>query len=109
MSTKLPEGYEVISTNHEFEMDSSFRPGVYRHYKGGLYYAMTLAWANEVSDPRELVVVYLSLTTGAWHTRPYSSSTYDAWTDRVQIRSPERPQVYSVRRFQFVGPQPIPA
>jgi hypothetical protein len=42
------------------EQAQSFRPGIYRHYKGGVYRAMAVARHSE--DPTQEFVVYRSTT-----------------------------------------------
>ena len=61
-------------------------PGVYRHYKGGLY--RFLFTATEEAT-KKLVVVYLSLESGRIWTRPAES-----WVETVTVEGKK------VRRFQ---------
>lgn len=46
----------------------AFRPGIYRHYKGGLYQALQVARHSE--DPAQEFVVYTSLEQGGTWVRP---------------------------------------
>ena len=45
-----------------------FKPGIYRHFKGGLYEALFLAKNSE--NPKEEFVVYKSLENGGIWIRP---------------------------------------
>jgi len=83
-------------------MKPEFQPGVYRHYKGGLYHALFLAKQNEVISPNIRVVVYISMTTGDVYTRPYSDPRFDSWTDDVRLAHGWVP------RFGYVGVQEVP-
>jgi hypothetical protein len=78
-----------------------FKPGVYRHYKGGLYHALFLARQNETITPNISVVVYISMTTGDIYTRPYSDPRFDSWTDQVRLDHGW------VTRFTYVGIQEV--
>ena len=82
-------------------MKPEFKPGVYRHYKGGLYHALFLAKQNEVLSPSIRVVVYISMTTGDVYTRPYSDPRFDSWTDHVRLEEGWTP------RFSYVGIQEL--
>lgn len=64
------------------EKDHSFRtflPGIYRHYKGGLYRAIGLVAHHETREPW---VLYVSLERGTMNVRPLAGEG-DAWTDHV--------------------------
>lgn len=52
-----------------------FQPGLYRHYKGGLYMAMGLAWTHNHNG--DIDVVYVSLEHGEFRTRPYAIDSRD--------------------------------
>lgn len=85
---------------------AQFAPGLYRHYKGGLYLALALA--QDSSDVRKLSVVYRSLQLGElWH-RPLAESE-DSWTGHVQWpTSPWRsvfPWGHHAPRFHAVHPR----
>ncbi len=69
-------------------------PGVYRHYKGGLYLLMFVASEESTLDS---VVVYASLLDGRYWTRPVS--TWVEMVDTVEGRRPryERVQGHSAR------------
>lgn len=103
----------VVVEHLEGIQEAAFRPGVYEHWKGGLYYALAIGWINEV-EPRERAVFYLSLTTGEWHARPYTSQTKDAWLDNILVEAvapagePSARVQWWTRRFRYVGPQPVP-
>ena len=62
-------------------------PGVYRHYKGGLYRFLFTATEEE---KQRLVVVYLSLESGRIWTRPA-----DSWVGCVKDEDGK-----TTRRFQ---------
>ncbi len=92
---------------HVLRTEEQFRPGVYRHYKGGLYLAISLGWMNEVTEPHLRGVVYISMTTGEYHVRPYNSDKLDAWNDQVYVTRGENTGLWTPR-FQYVGPQAVP-
>ncbi len=77
-------------------------PGIYRHYKGGLYRLLFIA--SESTNMRKdfgPVAVYLSLTTGAFHTRDLGE-----FLGNVTVPGDSRP----CPRFQLVNePLAIPA
>lgn len=62
-----------------------FKPGIWRHYKGGLYLALFLA---RFSEHREVeLVVYFSLSKLVFWARPYKIPLLegdDCWCDRVE-------------------------
>lgn len=62
-------------------LDKHFCPGIYIHYKGGKYRALTLAETHNHNG--DIDVVYLSLEHGAFRTRPFrrDSRNEDSWTD----------------------------
>ena len=62
---------------------STFKPGLYRHYKGGLYYAVLLAEHHETREP---CVVYASVEHGTMNVRPWAKEGEDSWTDRVHVK-----------------------
>jgi len=64
------------------------QPGIYRHYKGGLYRLLTVA-TNEADH--EPVVVYISLQHGSIWVRPVSS-----WVESVET------QGGFTRRFEYL-------
>jgi hypothetical protein len=51
------------------------KPGTYQHYKGGLYQAITTA---RHSETQELLVIYMSLSTGDLWARPQAM-----WSDEI--------------------------
>lgn len=64
--------------------DSNWRPGLYRHYKGGYYLAFCVARLSEHRS--EEVVVYYSLNASQVWVRPYSRPMLegdDCWLDDV--------------------------
>lgn len=50
------------------EQAQNFRPGIYRHFKGGMYKALFVARNSEAHD--EEYVVYRSLDRGGYWVRP---------------------------------------
>jgi hypothetical protein len=56
----------------------AFRPGIYRHYKGGFYRAIGLVAHH---DTREPWVLYVSLKQGSMNIRPLVGA--DGWTDVI--------------------------
>jgi hypothetical protein len=68
--------------------EKDFKPGLYRHYKGGLYLALMLVHHHQT---RELMVVYASLQYAQENgmvphsVRPFKSPLPgdDSWTDIV--------------------------
>jgi hypothetical protein len=56
---------------------------VVRHYKGGRYTVMAVAWSHEHNGDR--VVIYVSHTNGMIFARPLESidPAVDDWTDTV--------------------------
>ncbi|WP_419204609.1 DUF1653 domain-containing protein [Bordetella trematum] len=71
----------------------TFRPGVYRHYKGQHYLALGLARADETD---EVVVVYVRLYPR--DGLPMNTRLLRIWNETVQ--TPHGPQP----RFAYVGP-----
>lgn len=51
--------------------------GLYRHFKGGLYFLKCVARLSE--DDKQEVVVYQSIDTGKWWVRPKES-----WTEQIE-------------------------
>jgi hypothetical protein len=49
------------------ETQEAFRPGIYRHYKGGMYTALMLVKHHESRTP---YVLYISHTYGGANVRP---------------------------------------
>lgn len=62
-----------------------FKPGIYRHYKGGLYLALFLA---RCSEHREVeLVIYFSFLKLVFWARPYKIPLLegdDCWCDLVE-------------------------
>lgn len=63
---------------------AGFRPGLYRHYKGGLYVATGLAVSHESFESDSPDVVYHSVTYGRLTYRPLAKPGEDSWSDQVQ-------------------------
>lgn len=78
-------------------------PGVYEHYKGGLYTVLAIVRHHEHREP---MVLYVSHTTGNAQVRELRQSPLwgthhvDAWTDVVHVA--ENGGTTSRRRFRFV-------
>lgn len=79
---------------------ADFMPGIYKHYKGGLYRAMHLAEHHETRAP---MVVYLSLDKGTFNVRPWAKLGEDSWTDQVREQQLDGDGPW-VPRFEFVKP-----
>jgi hypothetical protein len=67
-----------------------FKPGIYEHWKGGLYRALMLAWSNDLGGPEQWAVVYVSLTSGKVFLRAWHSPDLDSWTDGIELASGSR-------------------
>lgn len=80
-------------------MQQNFRPGLYRHYKGGLYTAIALVTHHETGEP---MVLYCSHTYGGLRVRPLDGfeTDRDGWNVRVAVDGE------LVERFEFVGELP---
>jgi hypothetical protein len=80
-------------------MTEAFRPGLYRHYKGGLYTALALVLHHESKLP---MVVYVSHAYGAHRVRPLRGwpGDPDGWLDEVEVDGQRVP------RFTFVSDVP---
>jgi hypothetical protein len=78
---------------------SEFRPGLYRHYKGGYYTAICLVRHHE---KRYMMVLYVSHTYGGLNARPLVGypGDYDGWNDIVEVNGVE------YQRFAFIGELP---
>jgi hypothetical protein len=78
---------------------ATFRPGLYRHYKGGLYTALQLVTHHET---RKQMVLYISHAYGGANVRPLVGweGDPDGWADLVEHRGG-----YTTR-FVFVGELP---
>jgi hypothetical protein len=76
---------------------ATFRPGKYRHYKGGLYTAIVLVTHHDTRTP---MVLYMSHETGTLTVRPLRKMAHDAdaWNDWVEYEGRR------VRRFAYLGP-----
>ena len=89
------------------EAVAQFKPGLYKHYKGGMYKAVMLVQHHET---REWMVLYKSVFHDTWNVRELCSAGKDSWCDRLelpQIPASEVPNDYHgstefVHRFTFV-------
>jgi hypothetical protein len=129
--TRPPAGWRCTRGEHDDgpcaavpdDRSVRFRPGLYRHYKGGLYTAICLVTHHET---RKSMVLYVSHTYGGINVRPLvgwddGRGQYDAgasgctdtdgWLDRVAI--PESVSSVAgvhttryVNRFEFIGELP---
>lgn len=75
----------------------SFKPGLYRHCKGGYYIAGHLAHHHE---SRELMVDYYCWDTGTRNVREWATPGKDSWTDEVTLHLGD--EEIRVARFEFV-------
>lgn len=80
-------------------MGEEFKPGIYKHYKGGTYTALQVVKHHETG---ERFVVYVSHTHGSIHIRELRTPGADSWTDTV--RPVPGNDSFDVPRFQYVGP-----
>lgn len=72
-------------------------PGVYKHYKGGLYTVLMTGWESTNDRHRDEVVIYVSHTTGAVNVRDL-----DEFDSGVEVNG------HWIRRFEYLHPQPSP-
>lgn len=79
--------------------NANFQPGLYRHYKGGLYTAVALVTHHETNRP---MVLYVSHTYGGLRVRPLDGwpGDPDGWNVPVEVDGAE------VARFVFVDEVP---
>lgn len=75
------------------------KPGLYCHFKGGMYIVLQTTRFNTAGEAKTLldgkeVVVYMSLKDGSYHTRPL-----EEFSDYVLHPDGNR----SVLRFLYVG------
>lgn len=100
---------KILGKRQGPEYTNEFRAGVYKHYKGGLYNALFLAHTHE--NKGLMLVVYMSMTTGDFYTRPYNQASQDSWTDVLDIMTTDDEAGSLTRmwvpRFRYVGPQTI--
>lgn len=80
---------------------AEFRPGVYRHYKGGLYTAFALGRHHETG---RTLVLYKSHERGTVNVRPLVGwpDDPDGWTVPV-VLEPKSGERHMVPRFSFVS------
>lgn len=76
--------------------DIVFVPGLYRHYKGGLYRAISLVAHHETREPW---VLYLSLKQGSMNVRPYFGA--GGWSTTVDAQGLPGPTM-QVPRFEYI-------
>ena len=74
----------------------TFRHGIYRHYKGGLYRSLSLVAHH---DTREPWVLYVSLKQGSINIRPLWGP--DGWQTAVEVNEGHRGDAV-VQRFSLV-------
>jgi hypothetical protein len=76
-----------------------FKPGLYRHYKGGMYTALAIVTHHDRHMP---MVLYVSHTYGGHKVRPLVGweGDPDGWNDWVDFDGKR------VSRFVFVGVLP---
>jgi len=86
-----------------------FKPGLYKHYRGGLYSAICLVTHHETRHP---MVLYVSHTYGGMNVRPLRGwvGDGDGWLDEVEVGAgpgeSQPPYVKMVPRFEFIGDLP---
>jgi len=89
-----------------------FRPGLYRHYKGGVYHAICLVTHHDTRLP---MVLYESYTYGGTNVRPLVGwpGDPDGWIDEIETLPAEalpngmtRVFPSKIFRFEFVGELP---
>jgi hypothetical protein len=87
------------------EAQADFKPGLYRHYKGGYYVATGLVTHHATRMP---MVLYTSCFRGTFNVRPLEGwaqydgvSDKDGWNDMVDSGFGNQ-----VRRFTFVDEVP---
>lgn len=97
-------GYRAAKENE------GFKPGLYQHYKGGVYVALMLV---EHHETRAKMVVYVSTAHGTVNVREYNKMAdprvegyqeVDAWTDMVRPEGSFRDEPALVPRFKYIGP-----
>ena len=80
-----------------YDHHTTFKPGVYQHYKGGTYRAMFLAHNSTNGQVEgEKVVVYVCLTPALDHPEQIGQinvRTLEQWNESVMFKG---------RRFQFL-------
>ena len=66
--------------------------GVYRHYKGGLYWVEGISYNSSNGDVNEgqAYVSYISLTTGKRHHRLYSEFVGPTWDTEAHQQVDQR-------------------
>lgn len=72
-----------------------FKPGVYRHFKGGMYYALCL---GKDSETEEDVVIYFTL-----YDKPESGTRVWVRPLSMFMDQKELPDGTKVNRFEFVS------
>lgn len=86
-------------------MSEKFKPGLYRHFKGGHYYALGVAYSHE-ADPDNLTggeVIYYSYEKQHWRRRPLTSPEELPDAERVGFCDKvNRPGFAGVPRFRLV-------
>jgi hypothetical protein len=77
----------------------NFQPGLYRHYRGGLYTAISLVTHHESGQP---MVLYCSHTYGGLRVRPLEGyeNDRDGWNVPVVVDGELVP------RFELIGELP---
>ena len=83
---------------------SDFKPGLYLHYRGGMYTALALVTHHE---NRQLYVLYMSHTYGGLNVRPLLGveGDKDGWLDEVEVEIAPN-YTDKVPRFKFIGDLP---
>ena len=87
-------------------MAENFKPGLYRHYKGGLYTAVAIVTHHETRQP---MVLYVSHTYGGLNVRPLRgwAADRDGWADLIDPKTGHTTgEAGDVRRFEYIGELP---
>ena len=67
----------------------NFQPGVYKHWKGGLYRALFLARDSVSEQKGRLLVIYISMTNGNVYARPLYGEE-SSWSDEILIEHSDK-------------------
>jgi hypothetical protein len=95
-----PPEYCSVGCRTEWETNN-FQPGIYRHYKGGVYTAVGLVTHHETRKP---MVLYFSHDKGSYNARPLVGWEGDesGWTDEVLPLPPALPALMKPEHLRKV-------
>jgi hypothetical protein len=84
------------------EEKHEFRPGLYQHYKGGLYTALMLVMHHETRQP---MVLYISHSNASINVRPLNSveGDPDGWKTWVEVKNLGTGRMEYLERFEYKG------